>query len=49
MGDESVTTFDRVRQSLDYDHAKNSNSKWTKSTENDIKKRVDKILNPTLS
>ena len=38
MGDENVLTFDRILNSLNYDSSKDSNSKRTKSIENDLRK-----------
>ena len=49
MHDENVLTFDKILNSLDYDPSKDSNSKRTKSIENDLKKRVHKIKNPPLT
>ena len=49
MDDESVSTFRKMLETDDYDHAKDSNSKRTKSIKKDFKKRVDKIQNPTLA
>ena len=49
MDHESVKTFDKIIESLDYDHAKDFNSKRTKSIEKDLKKQVNKNLNPPLA
>ena len=43
MDNESFLTFDKILDTLDYDPAKDSNSKRTKSIKHDLKKRVDKI------
>ena len=49
MDDESVITFDKILERLDYDHAKNSNSKRTKSFSTDVRKRLNEFSNPTLA
>ena len=49
MDDENVLIFDKILNSLNYDPSKDSNSKRTKSIENDLKKRVHKIKNPPLT
>ena len=43
MDDESVLTFDKILDSLNYNPSKDSNSKRTKSIESDLRKRVQKI------
>ena len=48
MDDESVLTFDKILESPDYDHAKDSNSKRTKPTKKGLEKGVDKTLYPLL-
>ena len=47
--DESVLTFDKKLNVLNYDPSKECNSKRTKSTKNDLRKRVYKIKNPPLT
>ena len=49
MDDESVLTFDKILNRLNYDPSKNSNSKGAKSIKNDLRKRVYKIKNPPLT
>ena len=49
MDDESVLPFYKILESLDYDHAKDSNSKRSKFSKKELKKRVDTILNPPLA
>ena len=49
MDDESVLTFDKILDSLNYDPSKDSNSKRAKSIKNDLKKRIHKIGNPLLA
>ena len=46
--DESVLTFDKTIERLDYKHTKYSNSKRTKTNKKELEKRADKILNPPL-
>ena len=48
MGDESVFTFDKIIKSPDYENAKDSHSKRSKSIGIDLKQHVDKSLNPSL-
>ena len=47
MGDESVFTFDKILERLDYNPAKGSNLKRTKSIKKSLKTRVDECLDPT--
>ena len=49
IDDESVLTFDKNSNCLNYNPSKDSNSKQTKSIENDLRKRVYKIKNPPLT
>ena len=49
MDDDSVPTFDKIPRSVKYDRRKDSSSKRTKSTKNDLTKRVDKNRNTPLA
>ena len=49
MDDENVLIFYKILNSLNYDPSQDSNSKRTKSINNDLKKRVHKINNPLLT
>ena len=49
MDDESVLTFDKILNNLNYDPSKDSNSKRNKSIKNDLRRRVCKIENPPLT
>ena len=49
MDIESVLPFENTLESLDYNHAKHSISKRTKSIEGDLRKRVDNFLNGPLA
>ena len=48
MEDESVFTFDKIIKSPDYENAKDSLSKRSKSIGIDFKQHIDKSLNPSL-
>ena len=49
MSDEGVLPFTKILKTLHYDHAKDSNSKRTKSIKKDLNKRVSKIRKPRLA
>ena len=49
MEDESVLSFYKIQESLHYHPAKVSNSIWSKSFKNDLKKNIDKISIPPLA